>query len=63
MININKATREELISLKGIGPAIADRILERRRTEPFKDIYELSVVKGMGRRRIDKLIESNSVFA
>ena len=63
MININKASLNELISLNGIGPAIAKRIIEHRDKNPFKDIYELSSIKGLGKSRIDKLMISFSISA
>ncbi len=48
-VDINKASKAELESIKGIGPVIADRILEERKKGPFKDWADLDArVKGIG---------------
>ncbi len=48
-ININTATAEELISLKGIGEALAQRIIEYRGASgPFETVDDLMNVKGIG---------------
>ncbi len=53
-INLNTATRADLDSLPGIGPTLADRILEYRQQHgPFKRIEDLKNVSGIG----DKLFE------
>ena len=48
-INLNKATVEELIQLKGIGQKYAERIIEfREKNGPFKKTEEIMNVKGIG---------------
>lgn len=48
-ININTATAEELDRLPGIGPSIAQAILDyRTQTGPFKTIEDINNVKGIG---------------
>jgi competence protein ComEA len=48
-IDLNRATAEELQSLKGIGPVLAARILEsRRRSGPFRNPEDLLRVPGIG---------------
>ncbi|MDD4909081.1 MAG: ComEA family DNA-binding protein [Candidatus Omnitrophica bacterium] len=48
-ININIATREQLISLPGIGPALAERIIEYRKSQgPFFFEEDIRKVKGVG---------------
>ena len=55
-INLNKATAEELQRLPGIGPAMAERILEYRKTSGgFKAVEELREVTGIGEKKFAKL--------
>ncbi|HYE16113.1 MAG TPA: helix-hairpin-helix domain-containing protein [Pyrinomonadaceae bacterium] len=52
LININRATREELERLPGIGPALAARIVEHReRHGPFRRAEHLMMVRGISERR------------
>ncbi|TXD35549.1 helix-hairpin-helix domain-containing protein [Lujinxingia vulgaris] len=47
-ININTATEAELTSIRGIGPALAGRILDYRSRRPFTRLSHLKRVKGIG---------------
>lgn len=48
-VNVNTATEEELISVEGIGPTLAQRIIAYREEHgPFRTIEELDNVKGIG---------------
>ena len=48
LVNLNTATVEELISLLGIGPATAAKIVEYREAKPFATVEEVMEVKGIG---------------
>lgn len=55
-VNINRATREELATLPGIGLGIAARIVEHReRYGAFRRAEHLLVVRGISERRFEVL--------
>ena len=57
-VDINNANREQLMSVKGIGPVIADRIIESRTREgPFRQLSDLERVKGIGSKSVRKIGE------
>jgi competence protein ComEA len=61
-INLNTATKEELVALPGIGPAKAQAILDYRKAHgSFKSIEEVKDVKGIGAKRFEKLKSELSV--
>jgi competence protein ComEA len=54
-ININTASAEELIQLKGIGPNHAAKIIEfREKYGPFKIPEDLIRVPGIGQKTFEK---------
>jgi competence protein ComEA len=54
VIDVNRATEGELTVLKGIGPVLAKNIVEyRRKNGPFKNIEELTRVKGIGLKKLE----------
>ncbi len=56
-ININNCSKEELISLPGIGEAIAGKIMEYRSTTPFKSIEDIKNVSGIGDKKFEAIKE------
>ena len=55
-ININTADKNELDQLPGIGPAIAEKLIEHRTSKgPFRDLGELQDVSGIGEAKYRQL--------
>jgi competence protein ComEA len=55
-INLNSATAAELQQVPGIGPATADKILQMRKSYgAFKSVDDLLAIRGIGRKRLDKM--------
>lgn len=54
-IDPNTATKAQLESLPGVGPALAARILEARAVSPLLTLADLDRVKGIGPAKLEKL--------
>ena len=55
-MNINTANQSELDSLPGIGPSIAQKIIDyREENGNFKTIEELQNVKGIGDAKYEEI--------
>lgn len=56
VIRINSATLEELDKLDGVGPAIAQRIIDyRTENGGFKSVEEIKLVPGIGDKMFEKI--------
>jgi competence protein ComEA len=50
-VNLNTATKDELVALPGVGPAKAQAIVDYRNQHgPFRSLDELRKVKGIGEK-------------
>ena len=55
-VPVNRATPEELAALPGIGPRLAEAIVEeRRRNGPFRSVDDLQRVRGIGPAMVTRL--------
>lgn len=51
-VDVNNGSREELMSIKGIGATLADRIIQGRCFEKMEDLQK---VKGIGAKKLEKI--------
>ncbi len=56
VININTASKEELIKLPGIGESMAEKVIQyRNEHNGFKKSEDIMKVKGIGKKKFEKL--------
>jgi len=60
-ININTASKEELMKLTGIGEAISENILQYRETNTFNKIEDIMNVDGIGDSKFNSIKENIKV--
>jgi competence ComEA-like helix-hairpin-helix protein len=61
-ININHATLSELQTLPGVGPTLAQRILDyRKKNPPFRKVEELLIIRGISRDKLERMRSRISV--
>lgn len=56
-ININIASKEELMTLSGIGPRTAENIIDFRKKNKFQTIEDLMKVKRIGKKMFENIRE------
>jgi competence ComEA-like helix-hairpin-helix protein len=54
-VNPNTADIEALITLPGVGPEMAEKIVELRATKPFTKVEDLLDVPGVGPKTLEKM--------
>lgn len=55
-VDLNTANQRELINLPGIGPSLAQKIIDHRlRIKGFSSIEELDEIPGIGAKKLSKL--------
>lgn len=60
-VNINVATKEELMELSGIGASTADKIIKYRENNTFTYIEDIMDVPGIGESKFNNIKDSISV--
>lgn len=56
-VHVNTASLDELCALNGVGPKLAERILEvRNALGAFKNAEDLQKVPGIGKKKLEKLL-------
>lgn len=56
VVNVNTATKEELMMLPGVGEKTATAIVDYRKANgQFKSIDEMRKIKGISKKKLDKL--------
>ena len=61
-VNLNKASLEELQTVRGIGPALAERIIQYRDEHGrFERIEDIVQVRGVGEAKFEKLKSQVSI--
>jgi len=53
-IDINNASANELVNLKGVGEKRAASILAYRKQHCFKSVDEITKIKGLGKKFLEK---------
>ena len=60
-INLQTASKEELMGIKGIGAKKAEQIIEYRKTNTIKSPEDLKNIKGFGDSIVGNINESNGI--
>lgn len=54
LVNLNAATKQELETLPGVGPKLAETIIAARERHPFESWEDVERLQGVGRKTVDK---------
>lgn len=58
-LHINTASADDLCVLKGVGPKLAEKIIEQRTASgPFKGPADLKKVHGIGKKKLENMLQS-----
>ena len=58
-LHINTASADDLCALKGVGPKLAEKIIEQRTASgPFKGPSDLKKVHGIGKKKLENMLQS-----
>jgi competence protein ComEA len=56
LLDLNRATDQDFDALPGIGPRLAERIMEYRQSAgAFRSLDELRAVKGIGKKKFERI--------
>ncbi|MCT4585038.1 MAG: helix-hairpin-helix domain-containing protein [Peptostreptococcaceae bacterium] len=55
LININNASKQELIELPGIGEVTANKIIDFRSKNKFSNVNDLLMIDGIGEKKLEKI--------
>jgi competence protein ComEA len=56
ILDLNRATEQDFDALPGIGPRLAERIMEYRQSVgAFRSLDELRAVKGIGKKKFERI--------
>lgn len=54
LVDLNAATQEELETLPGVGPKLAERIIAAREKQPFESWEDVERLEGVGKKTVEK---------
>ena len=58
-LHINTASADDLCALKGVGPKLAEKIIEQRTASgPFNGPADLKKVHGIGKKKLENMLQS-----
>ena len=60
-INLQTASKDELLAIKGIGPKKAEQIMEYRKTNTITNPDDLKNIKGFGDSIVDEVKKDKSI--